>query len=297
MEVTIGVNGELKVFETSEEYFDWLKESKKAAYMWRNCVDVIGLSNMTDMDIDVVVYERGSEPNYYVFKPDPKFPCKKEDKMKPIDASIKKQGKMTVLNWKNVHYNLIVGPNHMLSQAGSFRFQASNQHQRALPESPGAGVRKEAVLEGGQSGDRQQESGEKVTDQEVPHQKEFSHEDGKDPTWSQVVQKQNRFDCSLCGLKFPTKNKMMKHMEIYDGEEDDASFTCRYCAYQAMNWDQCQEHIERTHKLENASEHVCDLCNMKFKNQKDMNKHSRIIHRKSHKPCRNFPSNNCEYEK
>ena len=136
--------------------------------------------------------------------------------MKPIDASIKKKVKL-------VHYNLIVGPNHMLSQAGSFRFQASNQHQRALPESPGAGVRKEAVLEGGQSGDRQQESGEKVTDQEVPHQKEFSHEDGKDTTWSQVVQKQNRFDCSLCGLKFPTKNKMMKHMEIHDGEENDAS--------------------------------------------------------------------------
>ena len=112
---------------------------------------------------------------------------------------------MTVLNWKNVHYNLIVGPNHMLSQAGSFRFQASNQHHRTLPESQGAGVRKEAVLEGGQSEGGQQESGAKVTDQEVPLQKESSHEDGEDTTWSQVVQKQNRFECSLCGLKFPTK--------------------------------------------------------------------------------------------
>ena len=36
---------------------------------------------------------------------------------------------MTVLNWKNVHFNLIVGPNHMLSQEGSLRFQ-----QKRCPE-------------------------------------------------------------------------------------------------------------------------------------------------------------------
>ena len=83
--------------------------------MWRNCVDIMALSNMAHMDIDVVVYERGSKPDMFVFKPDPEFPWKQEDKMKPTDVSVKKQGKMTILNWKNVHYNLIVGPNHMLS--------------------------------------------------------------------------------------------------------------------------------------------------------------------------------------
>ena len=74
MEVTIGVNGESKKFETSEAYFDWLQESKKAAYMWRNCVDVMALSNMANMDIDVIVYEQGSKPDKFSFKNYPKFP-------------------------------------------------------------------------------------------------------------------------------------------------------------------------------------------------------------------------------
>ena len=87
---------------------------------------------------------------------------------------------MTVLNWKNVHYNLIVGPNHMLTQAGSFRFQASNQSHRTLPESPGAEVRKEAALERGERVGRGQEPGVEVTGQEVAFQKETSHENEED---------------------------------------------------------------------------------------------------------------------
>ena len=48
----------------------------------------------------------------------------------------------------------------MLAQAGSFRFQSSNQHPRAEPESQGAWPRKEAALEGGVS-EGGQESGER----------------------------------------------------------------------------------------------------------------------------------------
>ena len=37
--ITIGVQGHYKTFENSSDYFDWLQESKEAAYMWRGCVD------------------------------------------------------------------------------------------------------------------------------------------------------------------------------------------------------------------------------------------------------------------
>ena len=47
--------------------------------------------------------------------------------MKPIDVNNTQQGKMSALNWKNTHYNLIVGPHHMLSPVGSLKFQESNQ--------------------------------------------------------------------------------------------------------------------------------------------------------------------------
>ena len=67
---------------------------------------------------------------------------------------------MTVLNWKNVHFNLIVGPNHLLSTAGSIKFQAYNQPPRALQENQVAGVRDEAVIEGNESDPVGQETGE-----------------------------------------------------------------------------------------------------------------------------------------
>ena len=63
--------------------------------MWRNGVDMIALSNMTHMDIDVEVYEKGSKPELFVFKPDPEFPWEEDDKMNHIDGNVK-QGKMTV---------------------------------------------------------------------------------------------------------------------------------------------------------------------------------------------------------
>ena len=44
MLVTIGIHGETKQFATSTEYFDWLQDSRKAAYMWRGCVDVIAMA-------------------------------------------------------------------------------------------------------------------------------------------------------------------------------------------------------------------------------------------------------------
>ena len=81
--VTVGINGEIAVFENSKDYFDWLQESRRAAYKWSSCVDIIALTNRTHMDIDVVVYEQGHVPEIKSFKPDPKFPWKEDDMFKP----------------------------------------------------------------------------------------------------------------------------------------------------------------------------------------------------------------------
>ena len=49
---------------------------------------------------------------------------------------------MSVLNWKNVHFNLIVSQTHMLAQLGSLSFQAANQASLQPPRNQ---VAKEAV--------------------------------------------------------------------------------------------------------------------------------------------------------
>ena len=126
MEVTIGVKGQTKSFSNSDEYFDWLQEAKEAAYMWRGCIDVMAICNMAQMDIDIIIHEKGHKAQLRSFEPDPKFPWKEEDPMKPTDINKRKQGKMTVLNWKDLHFNLIVNREHMLFQLGSFKFQEKN---------------------------------------------------------------------------------------------------------------------------------------------------------------------------
>ena len=118
--ITVGVNGETKELANSTEYFDWLQESRSAAYLLMSCIDVMALKNM---NIDIIIHENGLSPAIQKYEPDLEFPWKEEDPMKPQNLNVKKQRKMTVLNHKNVHFNLIVGPKQMLSQVGSLRFQ------------------------------------------------------------------------------------------------------------------------------------------------------------------------------
>ena len=123
LSITIGVQGQEKTFENSNDYFNWLQESHEAAFMWRGCVDVIAMCNMANMDIDMIIHEEGKTPEKQLFRPDHKFPWREDDPMKPPNWPVMTQGKITVLNWKNMHFNLIVGPQHMLAQYGSLTFQ------------------------------------------------------------------------------------------------------------------------------------------------------------------------------
>ena len=81
----IGTSGNTKTFNKGEEdmFFDWLAESKEAIYMWRGCVDIIGLCNICQMDIDCIVYMEGTAPEVRHFSPNPDFPWKDDDTMKP----------------------------------------------------------------------------------------------------------------------------------------------------------------------------------------------------------------------
>ena len=121
--ITFGPEEKTKKFESSGEYFDWLQESTEAVYMWRDSVDVIAISNSHTVEIDVIVYEEGKQPETRYFKPDFQFPWKKEDPMKPVNSMTMKQAKMVVINWKDTHFNLIVGPNHMIYKKASLRLQ------------------------------------------------------------------------------------------------------------------------------------------------------------------------------
>ena len=73
--------------------------------MWRSCVDVIATCNMAHIEIDIIILDRGFNPEIRSFKPDPEFPQSEDDKQKPERIHEMKQGKMTLLNYKNTHFN------------------------------------------------------------------------------------------------------------------------------------------------------------------------------------------------
>ena len=123
---TIGVKGETKTFQKGQEneFFDWLVEARKGILMWRNCVDVVALCNLTKTEIDIVVLDEGQPTvEKFSFKPDDKFEWDKDDKFKPNFEGERVNGKMTILNYKNRHFNLIINKKHALYQVGSLKFQ------------------------------------------------------------------------------------------------------------------------------------------------------------------------------
>ena len=78
----------------------------------------MALANFTKMDVEVIVYDQETqmveEPTQQ-YKPDPDFPWKKEDANTP---NANKYEKMTLLNYKNCHFNLILKDNHPLLKFG-----------------------------------------------------------------------------------------------------------------------------------------------------------------------------------
>ena len=122
---------------------------------------MIAMSNMANVEIKVIIYEEGKQPEIQLYEPDPKFPWKQENPMRMLSEKKIKQGQIIVLNWKNTHFHLIVGPMHMLSEVGSISHQIHinqatsgllSRHEQVLVAGPdrelslGAGdIRKEEV--------------------------------------------------------------------------------------------------------------------------------------------------------
>ena len=123
--LTIGTDGKKKHFKQCEEdrFFDWLVEAEEAEFIWRGCVDIIALTNHLQMDVDCIVYQEGTMTEVKHFCPDPEFPLKEDDTNKPGSPGERNYPKMTILNYKDVHFNLVVEKESMIAQSGTFSFQ------------------------------------------------------------------------------------------------------------------------------------------------------------------------------
>ena len=87
MDIVIGVGGKNIRFEVGEEdsFFNTLVSSQEMSFMWRNGIDIQALTYMTNMPIDVTLFDpqSNSVENIQTFEPTPNFPWKENDPNKP----------------------------------------------------------------------------------------------------------------------------------------------------------------------------------------------------------------------
>ena len=124
---------------------------------------------------------------------------------------------------------------------------------------------------------------------DVPETNEEQNTQNKSESqWT--IQGGQRIECPICGLTRNNKNQMEKHMKNHDDDEEDGMFTCtEECQYQTMNRDQLIEHLERKHEI-----YTCSKCKKSCNGNKELNLHI-IEKHMSHKPCRNYATDSCEY--
>ena len=101
--------GERKRFNKGEEndFFDMLVTSPEACFMWRGSADIIGLTNFTQMKIEIAIYNQHTNMVEEVqkYEPDQSFPWKSEDINVPKPNQYTD---MKMINYKNTHFDLIV---------------------------------------------------------------------------------------------------------------------------------------------------------------------------------------------
>ena len=120
--VEIGTGGKTETFEDTDEgkerFFDWLVTSKEGAYMWRDGVDIVAISNLCNMKVDVVKVDTNKNSNLVVpFEPDLNFPW--VDNEKPTIS----KPKMYLLNTNDIHFDLIVNKDSPLWHDGDLELQ------------------------------------------------------------------------------------------------------------------------------------------------------------------------------
>ena len=129
--------------------------------------------------------------------------------------------------------------------------------------------------------------------------REEEEEDGEEEEeadngdWQLAGRQGTRFKCPLCRYTRNTKSQIIKHIKTH--EVSDGPFICEICNYQSNNRDQVNEHISTVHENSENMTHDCRSCDSNFNSKTELNTHI-IDQHKSHKPCRNFATNSCEYD-
>ena len=120
-----------------------------------------------------------------------------------------------------------------------------------------------------------------------------------EPNIEAPVIKGQQFHCALqdapaCEFQCNTKAELDDH--IIKTHRNKTQLQCTVCNMNFRDLDNLAEHMKKDHKKKEQvdSQYTCRSCNEKFETKSDLDIHIKEDHI-SYKPCRNFATNNCDY--
>ena len=184
--------------EEKNRFIDYLVADPTAVFMFREGVDMQAMSNMSNMDIDIVkVDSQGNvEPLIHKYTPNPDFEWK--DKERPTMA----KEKMTLINQNN-HFDLIVKKNSVLAQDGTLEYQARGQANKSQQNTLPNEIPQKEI-----SPETEAEKVIKLLNKEIDKLKTENR------VLKQKIQDTNdKFPCEECGQTFNLKTVLEEHMK------------------------------------------------------------------------------------
>ena len=120
-----------------------------------------------------------------------------------------------------------------------------------------------------------------------------------DHTSMENIAQKKQLHCAIidtpeCQFQCETNNEMQQHIKVK--HRPKPQLQCTVCNLVFRNLDNLATHMNMAHEksVEADSQHKCRTCQKEFTNNNELNTHI-IENHKSYKPCRNFATNNCEY--
>ena len=315
----------------NDDLLKWLK-SDESQYMWTEGSDLAALSDMLDIDIEVIK----------VFKDEERMPISAVIKPGHSDASPQKRSVVTLLNYDQTHFDLITGrQSHLaLNSSPSLRFKKilgkssdedmsekdkeikklkaelkKYKRDRELIETQFKDM-EESLL------DKSEELNKiRITDEKEEELKTFTND--KYDASSDDDELYQQFNCLDCSFQSENQRRLKKHISLEHRSlapsNTDTTFNCKDCEecfgkkWQLMNHRakkhpsniDCRYHLEDKcvygdrcaymHRDQADIVVTCNICEKDFRSKGAMMVHRKDEHSNMIKPCRDYFKSYCSH--